>query len=170
MHQQAVTVACHNMSAVGRDGDRQHLSVVTAKLANLPPGFQVPNQRRLVSRNGHSRYVNFDLEDPQYLGFFEYAQLQSGKKIEDHLAGWRKIHVTNFEHPYMDHWWVPGCTIGYEHTFVHALSDFLKGLETGKPVQPNFRTALATQRVCDAVLDSARDGQWVSIDPFATNS
>ena len=109
-------------------------------------------------------------EDPQYLGFFEYTQLQSGKKIEDHLSGWRKIHVTNFEHPYMDHWWVPGCTIGYEHTFVHALADFLEGIETGEPAQPNFRTALATQRVCDAVLESARTGRWVSIDPFAMTS
>ena len=120
--------------------------------------------------NGEDGSIVFDLEDPQYLGFFEHAQLQSGKKIEDHLAGWRKIHVTNFEHPYMDHWWVPGCTIGYEHTFVHALADFLKGLETGEPAQPDFRTALATQRVCDAVLESARSEQWVSIDPFAKYS
>ena len=120
--------------------------------------------------NGEDGSIVFDLEDPQYLGFFEYTQLQSGKKIEDHLAGWRRIHVTNFEHPYMDHWWVPGCTIGYEHTFVHALADFLKGLETGEAAQPNFRTALATQRVCDAVLESARSEQWVSIDPFATTS
>jgi len=120
--------------------------------------------------NGEDGSIVFDLEDPQYLGFFEYTQLQSGKKIEDHLAGWRRIHVTNFEHPYMDHWWVPGCTIGYEHTFVHALADFLKGLETGEPAQPDFRTALATQRVCDAVLESARSEQWVSIDPFAGTS
>ncbi len=70
----------------------------------------------------------------------------------------------------MNHWWVPGCTIGYEHTFVHALADFFKGLETGEPAQPNFRTALATQRVCDAVLESARNEQWVSIDPFAKTS
>ncbi len=120
--------------------------------------------------NGEDGSILFDLEDPQYLGFYEYSQLQSGKKIEDHLSGWRKIHVTNFEHPYMENWWVPGCTIGYEHTFVHALADFLKGLDTGEPAQPNFRTALATQRVCDAVLESARDGQWVSIDPFAAMS
>ena len=56
----------------------------------------------------------------------------------------------------MDKWWVPGCTIGYEHTFINALADFLTGLETGKPVQPDFRTALHTQKVCDAVLASAR--------------
>ena len=54
-----------------------------------------------------------------------------GQKIEDHLTGWQRIHVTNFEHPYMKNWWVPGCTIGYEHTFINGLADFLAGLEGG---------------------------------------
>ncbi|MHC5025496.1 MAG: Gfo/Idh/MocA family protein [Planctomycetota bacterium] len=112
--------------------------------------------------NGEDGSVFFDLEDPQYLSFFEYTQKQSGKKVEDHLTGWRKVHVTNFEHPYMDKWWVPGCTIGYEHTFVHALADFLKGLETGEPAQPDIACALETQRVCDAVLKSAKTGSWES--------
>jgi predicted dehydrogenase len=61
----------------------------------------------------------------------------------------------------MDHWWVPGLGIGYEHTFVHALADFLKGVETGTPAEPTFRTALRTQQVCDAILRSATDGKWV---------
>ena len=63
----------------------------------------------------------------------------------------------------MKHWWVPGCTIGYEHTFINALADFLESLETGKPVQPDFRSGLRTQKVCDAVLASAKSGQWVEI-------
>ena len=110
--------------------------------------------------NGADGSVYFDLEEPQYLQYFEYLQKQSGQKIEDHLAGWRKIHVSNFEHPYMDRYWVPGTTIGYEHTFLNALADFVIGLETGKPVQPDFRNALQTQRVCDSVLESARTGEW----------
>ena len=61
----------------------------------------------------------------------------------------------------MDHWWVPGLTIGYEHTFVDALADFLNGVETGAPAEPTFRTALQTQKVCDAILQSAKTGQWV---------
>ncbi len=113
--------------------------------------------------NGERGSVFFDLEDPQYLDFFRYADPDTGKKIEDHLTGWQRIHVTNPEHPYMDKWWVPGCTIGYEHTFVHALADFLQGLETGKPAQPDFRCGLRTQKVCDSVLESARSGNWVTI-------
>ena len=110
--------------------------------------------------NGADGSLYFDLEEPEYLQYFEYLQKQSGRKIEDHLTGWRKVHVTNSEHPYMDRYWVPGTTIGYEHTFLNALADFVIGLETGKPVQPDFRNALQTQKVCDAVIESARSGQW----------
>ncbi len=113
--------------------------------------------------NGEDGSVFFDLEDPQILQYFEYANPTTGQKVEDHVTGWRRIHVTNFEHPYMDKWWVPGCTIGYEHTFTNALADFFQGLDSGKPTQPDFRSALETQKVCDAVLQSAKDQQWVEI-------
>ena len=49
---------------------------------------------------------------------------------------------------------------GYEHGFVHAAADFLKGLETGEPASPTFEEALATERVCDAILRSARARSW----------
>lgn len=113
--------------------------------------------------NGELGSVFFDLEDPQILQYFKYADPTTGAKVEDHLTGWQRIHVTNFEHPYMDRWWVPGCTIGYEHTFINALADFLSGLEGGTPAQPDFRSGLRTQKVCDAVLDSARKGTWVDV-------
>jgi predicted dehydrogenase len=113
--------------------------------------------------NGADGSVYFDLEDPQYLDFFEYKNPTTGKKVEDHLTGWRRIHVTNFEHPYMKKWWVPGCTIGYEHTFTNAMADFITGLESGKPTQPDFRAATETQKVCDAVLESAKTKKWVAI-------
>jgi predicted dehydrogenase len=109
--------------------------------------------------NGADGSLRFDLEDPQYLEFFEYRD-PSGRKGEDHLAGWRRIHVSAHEHPYMNRWWVPGTTIGYEHSFTNALADFLEGVEKGKPAQPDFRTALETQKVCDAVLASAASGRW----------
>lgn len=110
--------------------------------------------------NGAEGSLYFDLEEPEYLQFFEYRQQQSGKKTESHLTGWRKIHTTNGEHPYMKHYWVPGTCIGYEHTFLNAIADFVMGIESGQPTQPDFRNALQTQRVCDAVLESARTGQW----------
>jgi predicted dehydrogenase len=66
--------------------------------------------------------------------------------------------------PYMDKWWVPGLQIGYEHTFVHQIADFLEGLEKGEPASPTFRDALATQYVCDAILSSAKDKQWKTVE------
>ena len=63
----------------------------------------------------------------------------------------------------MGKWWVPGLQIGYEHSFVHQVADFLEGLATGKPAGPTFRDALATQHVCDAVLKSAKSGRWETV-------
>ncbi|MCZ2152897.1 MAG: Gfo/Idh/MocA family oxidoreductase [Bryobacterales bacterium] len=111
--------------------------------------------------NGEDGSLYFDLEEPEYLQFFEYKNQQSGKKVESHLTGWRKIHTTNSEHPYMSHYWVPGTCIGYEHTFLNALADFVQGIESGNATQPDFRSALQTQRVCDAVIQSAKLGAWV---------
>ena len=112
--------------------------------------------------NGADGSLYFDLEEPEYLQYFEYKQMQSGKKVESHVTGWRKIHTSNSEHPYMDRYWVPGTCIGYEHTFLNALADFVMGIESGKPTQPDFRNALQTQRVCDAVLKSAKTGKWMA--------
>jgi len=113
--------------------------------------------------NGELGAIHFNLENPHLLDYFRYADPKTGAKIEDHLPGWQSIHVTNFEHPYMKNWWVPGCTIGYEHTFINQLADFLGSLEGGPKFQPDFRAAMRTQAVCDAVLDSARKRQWVEI-------
>jgi myo-inositol 2-dehydrogenase/D-chiro-inositol 1-dehydrogenase len=55
---------------------------------------------------------------------------------------------------------VPGLQIGYEHTFIHQVADFLDGLTSGKPAAPTFRDAHATDLVTDAVLKSAKTGQW----------
>lgn len=106
--------------------------------------------------NGEKGSLYFDLEDMHQLQYFNHED-------PPHLQGWRTILVTAFEHPYMKKWWVPGCVIGYEHTFVNALADFLTGLERGKPARPTFRDALETQMVCDAVLESARSDQWVTV-------
>jgi len=106
--------------------------------------------------NGQDASVAWDLHDLHRLEYFDHRD-------EGRLRGWRSIHVTDGDHPYMSHWWVPGLQIGYEHSFVHGVADFLEGLETGKSAQPDFADALATQRVCQAVLESARQGKWVKV-------
>ena len=63
----------------------------------------------------------------------------------------------------MDKWWVPGLQIGYEHSFVHQVADFLSCLSSGQPASPTFREALETQQVCDAILASAKSMQWQGV-------
>ena len=106
--------------------------------------------------NGEHGSIAWDLHDLHRLSWFDH-------KDEGPLRGWRSIHVTDGEHPYMDKWWVPGLQIGYEHSFVHQVADFLAGLSSGEPAGPTFRDALETQKVCDAVLASAADGQWTEV-------
>ncbi len=108
--------------------------------------------------NGQHGSLKWDLHDLHRLEFFDHND-------EGALRGWRSIHVTDHggEHPYMDHWWVPGLQIGYEHSFVHQVADFLTGLAEDRPTAPTFRDALETQKVCDAVLASAADSCWVDV-------
>lgn len=106
--------------------------------------------------NGEFGSMFWDLHDLHRLKYFDYRD-------ESIVRGWRSVHVSDGDQPYMGNWWVPGLQIGYEHTFIHQVADFLKSLETGEPAHPTFRDALETQRVCDAVLDSAKSGAWVNI-------
>jgi predicted dehydrogenase len=108
--------------------------------------------------NGEHASIFWDLHDLHRLQYFDH-------KDEGKLRAWRSIHVTDHggEHPYMDKWWVPGLQIGYEHSFVHQVADFLESLSTGKPASPTFRDALETQFVCDAVLKSARTKKWEKV-------
>jgi len=106
--------------------------------------------------NGQDASIFWDLHDLHRLGYFDHRD-------EGKLRGWRSIHVTDGDHPYMGRWWVPGLLVGYETSILHGLADFFKGIETGKPAQPDFRCALATQRVCDAVLASAKTSTWVDV-------
>ncbi len=107
--------------------------------------------------NGEKGSLRWDLHDLHRLEYFEYSE-------ESATRGWRSIHVSDGDQPYMDHWWVPGLNIGYEHTFVHQVADFIAGLESGQPASPTFRDALETQAVCDAVLGSAAARSWRTVE------
>ena len=106
--------------------------------------------------NGEHASIFWDLHDLHRLQYFEHRD-------EGRVRGWRNIHVTDGDHPYMDKWWVPGLQIGYEHSFVHQFADFLEGVAKGKPASPTFRDALETQYVCDTVLKSAKTGRWEKV-------
>ncbi|HBN76828.1 MAG TPA: oxidoreductase [Planctomycetaceae bacterium] len=106
--------------------------------------------------NGENASIRWDLHDLNRLEYFDHSD-------ESIVRGWRTIHITDGDQPYMDHYWVPGLCIGYEHTFVNQVADFLKSLESGEPCHPTFRDALETAQVCDAVLKSAAERSWQAV-------
>jgi predicted dehydrogenase len=106
--------------------------------------------------NGEHASIFWDLHDLHRLQWFDHRD-------PGIVRGWRSIHVSDSEQPYMKHWWVPGLQIGYEHSFVHQMADFVQGLRDGKPAAPTFRDGLATDRVTDAVLKSARTERWTNV-------
>ena len=103
--------------------------------------------------NGELGSLAWDLHDLHRLSYFDHAG-------EGFSRGWRSIHVTDGDHPYMDVWSLPGLAIGYGHSFIHQFADFLKGLVTGECLVPDFSDALRNDAVTDAVLASSRTGGW----------
>ena len=103
--------------------------------------------------NGEHASIFWDLHDLHRLQYFDHRD-------EGIVRGWRSLHITDSDHPYMKHWWVPGLQIGYEHSFVHQAADFIESLDFGKPAAPTFREGFATDQVTGAVLRSASSGRW----------
>jgi myo-inositol 2-dehydrogenase/D-chiro-inositol 1-dehydrogenase len=106
--------------------------------------------------NGADASAFWDLHDLHRLQYFDHRD-------EGRVRGWRSVHITDGDQPYMKHWWVPGLQIGYEHTFIHQFADFVDAAAKGKALPPTFRDGLATDFVTDAILKSALTRQWESV-------
>ena len=106
--------------------------------------------------NGEHASAFWDLHDLHRIQYFDHHD-------EGRVRGWRSVHITDGDHPYMKHWWVPGLQIGYEHTFIHQFADFVEAAAKGKSISPSFRDGLATDCVTDAVLKSAKSGKWEKV-------
>ena len=111
-----------------------------------------------IEINGSRGSLYFDLEDMNRLKFFDNTNLPDRQ-------GFRDILVTQpgGVHPYVGNLWPPGHIIGYEHTFVHTIADFVNACVEGKSVQPTFEDGVKNQRVLEAVETSAKTGKWVKV-------
>jgi predicted dehydrogenase len=109
-----------------------------------------------IEINGSKGSLVFDFEDMNRLKFFDGADPADRQ-------GYRDILVTEPVHPYSGAWWPPGHIIGYEHTFVHTVFDFLKAVTRGKSVAPTFADGLQNQKVLEAIEKSSRMRRWVKI-------
>jgi len=106
--------------------------------------------------NGENASIRWDLHDLHRLEYFDHND-------DSVVRGWRSVHISDGDMPYMDKWWVPGLNIGYEHTFVHQVADFVRSIDEGTPCSPTFAEAQETQKVCEAVLQSAANRQWQNV-------
>ena len=107
--------------------------------------------------NGSKGSLAFDFEDMNLLHFFDATD-------DVTTAGFRRIVVTEPEHPYGGAWWPAGHGLGYEHAFTHQVVDLMGDLAAGRQPTPSFTDGLEVQRVLDAVERSAADGGgWITL-------
>ncbi|GAA4217088.1 Gfo/Idh/MocA family oxidoreductase [Microbispora amethystogenes] len=102
-----------------------------------------------IEINGSAGSLSFDFEAMNELWFYDAAESD---------AGFRRVLVTEPDHPYVGAWWPPGHGLGYEHTFVHEVKDFLEAIAAGTDPTPSFEDGLQVQRVLAAVEESAASG------------
>nr|WP_285844569.1 Gfo/Idh/MocA family oxidoreductase [Oceanobacillus profundus] len=106
--------------------------------------------------NGEKGSVRWDMENMNNLEVY-FANDEPG------LQGFRLINCTEEIHPYAGAYWPSGHIIGYEHTFIHLVHEFLNGIANNYQPEPNFKDGLKNQQVLKAVEESAELKQWVNI-------
>jgi predicted dehydrogenase len=111
--------------------------------------------------NGSTGSLAFDFEDMNVLHFYDATE-------DARVAGFRRIVVTEPEHPYVGAWWPAGHGLGYEHGFVHQVVDLVEALAAGRQPEPSFADGLQVQRVLAAVERSAASSStWTPVETDA---
>ncbi|WP_026464416.1 Gfo/Idh/MocA family protein [Adhaeribacter aquaticus] len=164
----AVESSSGNLSAEAKEGERGEVTVEDAALMMVEfengaiGSFEA--SRFATGRRNHNTFeiygskgsLIFDLENMNELLFYSNEDPQG-------MQGFRKILATDATHPYVKNWWPAGHTIGYEHTFIHAVVDFLDAIAENKTIEPNFKDGIKTLQVLEAGLLSAQTGQRVNL-------
>jgi predicted dehydrogenase len=109
-----------------------------------------------IEINGSRGSLAFDFEDMNLLHFFDGTE-------DVETAGFRRILVTEPQHPYVAAWWPPGHLLGYEHGFTHQVVDLVEDLASGTAPSPSFADGLQVQRVLAAVERSSDTDSWQEI-------
>jgi predicted dehydrogenase len=107
--------------------------------------------------SGTTGAVSFDLERMNELEFYDGTDA-AGEQ------GFRRILVTEPEHPYAAAWWPTGHGLGYEHAFTHQVRDLIVDLAAGRQPEPSFADGLRVQRVLETVERSADNrSEWTTV-------
>lgn len=110
-----------------------------------------------IEISGDKSALAFDLEDLNSVQFYD-------RTVPADRQGFRKILVTEPDHPYVSAWWPAGHMLGYEHGFSHQVKDLVEAISSGIDPQPTFDDGLGVQRVLDAVERSSdNDSAWTRV-------
>jgi predicted dehydrogenase len=128
-------------------------AIGTYEATRTAPGRKNHNRIEISGTKGS---ILWNLERMNELEFFSFDDTPDAR-------GFRTIICMDSVHPYAAHWWPDGHIVGYEHTFVHHLADFVASLETGERFRPDFEDGLAVQQVLEAALQSVQEERWVQV-------
>ncbi|MFO1078288.1 MAG: Gfo/Idh/MocA family oxidoreductase [Planctomycetota bacterium] len=128
-------------------------AIGTYEATRVAPGRKNHN---CIEISGDRGSIRWNLERMNELEVFSFADPRDGQ-------GFRTVMCMDGVHPYAAHWWPDGHIVGYEHTFVHHLVDFVQALATNAPFRPDFQDGVAVQAVLEATLQSVKMGGWVKV-------
>jgi len=117
--------------------------------------------------NGRKNYNSFEIYgsrgslsfNMERMNELEYLNLSDPAGEQ----GFRTIQTTDPSHPYVSAWWPPGHIIGYEHTFIHAMKDFLQAIEDETEISPNLYDGMKVMQVLQAGIQSSNNGRHVKV-------
>ena len=128
-------------------------AIGTYEATRVAPGRKNYN---CIEVSGTEGTIRWNLERMNELEVFSFADRRD-------TQGFRTVMCMDGVHPYAPHWWPDGHIIGYEHTFVHHVADFVQALAGERPFAPDFDDGVAVQAVLEAAQKSAERGRWVRV-------
>jgi predicted dehydrogenase len=115
--------------------------------------------RQRIEVSGSEGGAWWDMEDMNRLHVSFTSDAASG------LGGFRDVLVTEPDHPFMNYWWPPGATLGWEHTFMHQWRVFLSEVLGGErsPLLARFLDGVRAAELAEAIYASNDTGRQVDL-------
>ena len=105
--------------------------------------------------------------DPEPGRFREMAVYVDDSRPAAGAQGFRRVLVTDSDHPFVKHWWPAGHTLGWADSFVHELHHLLTAIAGEGTVAPDgatFEDGYRVAEVCEAILRSSEQHAWQRVD------
>jgi predicted dehydrogenase len=116
---------------------------------------------------GHKNYNRFEINGANGSLIFCFERMNEleycNRTDPDDQPGFKTILCTERVHPYVGAWWPPGHVLGYEHTFIHEVVDFVEAVAKNKPIAPDFVTGAKCVAVLEAATKSNSSNRWIKV-------